>query len=107
MIDRGDPKPLAAGATTYIDVDLGNESGVITKGAELESITPGDVSQHTFGLKQVRSSDAFDFMAKLDCGHADILHPCVFASPNSWPILLKPQIDAGCRLGRVQEEDWL
>lgn len=94
MIDRGDPKPLAAGGTSYIDLDPGNESDVAIKGVELESNAPGDVSQHTLDLKQVRSLYTFDFVAKVDSGQPAILRCNAFASPNSCPILLKPQIDA-------------
>ena len=59
---------MAAGAMSKLDLDLGNESGVVFTDAELENIAPAaDVSGHTFSLKQVRSSYTFNFMAKLDC----------------------------------------
>ena len=62
-----DSEPLASGNTSDIDFDPGSESGVVDTDVELEGIAPDDSSQHTFGLDQVRSSYAFDFVAKFDC----------------------------------------
>ena len=48
---------MASGAMSKVNLDLGNESGVVVTDAELESITPAaDVSGLTTGLKQVCSS---------------------------------------------------
>ncbi|KAH9168244.1 hypothetical protein EDB89DRAFT_1855714 [Lactarius sanguifluus] len=62
-----DSEPIASGSTSDIDLDPGNESGVVDTDVELEGIAPDDASQHTFGLEQVRSSYTFDFDAEFDC----------------------------------------
>jgi hypothetical protein len=49
-----------------IEFDPGSESGVVDTDIELEDIVPDNASQHTFGPEQVRSSYAFDFVAKFD-----------------------------------------
>ena len=96
MIDRSDLELLVAGGMSNIDLDLGNESGVVVTGVELESIAPAtDVSRHTFGLKQV-CSYIFTFVAKLDCdtqqSSTAIFLPPQAAGPSSSN--LKPTLDA-------------
>jgi len=64
-VSGSDSEPIASESTSDIDSDPGNESGVVDTDVELEGIAPEDASQHTFGLKKVRSSYAFNFVAEL------------------------------------------
>ncbi|KAH9059004.1 hypothetical protein EDB87DRAFT_833794 [Lactarius vividus] len=47
-----DSEPIASGSASDIDLDPGNESGVVDTDVELEGIAPDGASQHTFGLEQ-------------------------------------------------------
>lgn len=62
-----DSDPIASGSTSDIDFDPGSESGVVDTDVELEGIVPDDASQRTFGLEQVRSCYASNFVADFDC----------------------------------------
>ena len=97
-----------------IDLDLGNESGVVVTGVELESIAPAaDVSRHNFGLKQV-CSYTFTFVAKLDCdtqqSSMTMFLPPQAAGPSSSN--LKPTLDAALieyknKTGKDLQAIWL
>jgi hypothetical protein len=60
-----DNEPIASGTSSYIEFDPGKGPGVVDTDVELEGIIPDNASQHTFGgWEQVRSSYAFNFVAK-------------------------------------------
>ncbi|KAF8266751.1 hypothetical protein EI94DRAFT_138109 [Lactarius quietus] len=54
-LHRSDPESIAAGGPDN-DLYPENKSGLVVPGDDLESIAPGDVSRHRFGLKQQAST---------------------------------------------------